>query len=314
MSSYLVTGAAGFVGSALASRLLKEGHEVITIDDLSTGYESALPERVHFIRGDCSDPSSFKLIQGKKFDAVFHIAGQSSGEVSFEDPIKDIKANTESTLQLLEFCVENQCNRFIYASTMSVYGTNDKIKVKETENSRPKSFYAVGKLASEKYMDIYANYGVKTSALRLFNVFGPGQNMSNLKQGMLSIYLEQFINSSEVVVKGSQDRYRDFIYIDDVIEGFMRVLNNQNTFNKIINLGTGKKTTVKDLLTMIEDKLVTKKQIRFIEGTPGDLFGITADTSLMNKLLGDWPKTSVLDGLENMINYLNTSNKINESD
>ena len=138
--------------------------------------------------------------------------------------------------------------------------------------------------------------------------------MSNLKQGMLSIYLEQFINSSEVVVKGSQDRYRDFIYIDDVIEGFMRVLNNQNTFNKIINLGTGKKTTVKDLLTMIEDKLVTKKQIRFIEGTPGDLFGITADTSLMNKLLGDWPKTSVLDGLENMINYLNTSNKINESD
>ncbi|MFL2707193.1 MAG: NAD-dependent epimerase/dehydratase family protein [Gammaproteobacteria bacterium] len=314
MSSYLVTGAAGFVGSALASRLLKEGHEVITIDDLSTGYESALPKRINFIQGDCSDLSSFKTIQGKKIDAVFHIAGQSSGEVSFEDPIKDIKANTESTLQLLEFCVKNECSRFIYASTMSVYGTNDQIKVKETENSSPKSFYAVGKLASEKYMDIYAGYGVKTSALRLFNVFGPGQNMSNLKQGMLSIYLEQFLNSEEVIVKGSQDRYRDFIYIDDVIEGFMRVLNRQNTFSKIINLGTGKKTTVKALLQMIEDKLLTEKKIRFVEGTPGDLFGITADTTLMNKLLGDWPKTSVLDGLENMINHINTSNKINESE
>ena len=155
MAGYLVTGAAGFVGSALASRLLKEGHEVITIDDLSTGYKSALPNNLHFIEGDCSDSSSFKTIQGKKFDAVFHIAGQSSGEISFEDPIKDIKANTESTLQLLDFCVKNDCDRFIYASTMSVYGINDQILVKETDESSPKSFYAVGKLASEKYMDIY---------------------------------------------------------------------------------------------------------------------------------------------------------------
>lgn len=305
MASYLVTGAAGFVGSALASRLIKEGHEVTSIDNLTTGYEYALPQGLIFIEGDCSDSVVYKHIKGKKFDAVFHIAGQSSGEISFENPIEDIKSNTESTLQLLDFCVKNECNRFIYASTMSVYGANDHLKVKESLESNPKSFYAVGKLASEKYMDIYSTYGVKTTAIRLFNVFGPGQNMSNLKQGMLSIYLEQFLNSKEVIVKGSGDRYRDFIYIDDVVEGFVRTLNTKETFGKIINLGTGQKTSVKDLLKMMEDQLRTGKKISFVDGTPGDLFGITADTTLMNELLGDWPKTSVLVGLTNMINHIN---------
>tara|TARA_B100001250_G_scaffold65148_1_gene51599 strand:+ start:13714 stop:14640 length:927 start_codon:yes stop_codon:yes gene_type:complete len=304
MASYLVTGAAGFVGSSLASRLIKEGHEVLSIDNLSTGYKEALPKGIIFIEGDCSDPDIYKKIKGKSFDAVFHIAGQSSGEISFENPIIDIQANTESTLLLLDFCIKNGCDRFIYASTMSVYGTNDQTNVKESLECNPKSFYAVGKLASENYMDIYRSLGIKTTALRLFNIYGPGQNMSNLKQGMLSIYLAQFLNSENVVIKGSADRYRDFIYIDDVVEGFIRALRNKQTFGKIINLGTGNKTTVMDLLKMIEDKLKTGKEISFVDGTPGDLFGITADTTLMNDLLGDWNKISILDGLGSMVDYL----------
>lgn len=303
MASYLVTGAAGFIGSSLASRLISEGHNVFTIDNLSTGFEETIPRQVDFLKGDCSDSNLLKKLKDKKFDAIFHIAGQSSGEISFEDPIKDLKANTESTLLLMDFCLNNGCKKFVYASSMSVYGANDLENVKETSQCNPKSFYAVGKLASEKYMEIYSSLGLQTTSLRLFNTFGPGQNMKNLKQGMLSIYLAQFLNSEEVIVKGSGERYRDFIYIDDVVECFIKSLNFKNNKLNIINVGTGKKTLVKDLIEMIEDKLGTGKNISYKEGTSGDLFGITASTETMNKLLGKWTKISTKEGLNKMIDF-----------
>lgn len=309
MAKYLVTGAAGFIGSSLALRLIQEGHEVFTIDNLSTGYENAIPEGVNFFRGDCSDPVSIKKLKKNKFDAIFHIAGQSSGEISFENPIYDIKSNTESTLLLLDFCLHNDCGKFIYASSMSVYGLHNKENVKETLKCDPKSFYAVGKLASENYMKIYSSSGIQTTALRLFNTYGPGQNMSNMKQGMISIYLAQFLKNNEILVKGSGERYRDFIYIDDVIECFMKSLTLEKDAPKVINVGTGKKTLVNDLLNMIEIKLETGKNISFKNGTPGDLFGITANIELMDKFFGKTKKTSLEDGLDKMINFYNASSR-----
>ena len=192
---------------------------------------------------------------------------------------------------------------------MSVYGLNDKENVKETLKCDPKSFYAVSKLASENYMKIYSSLGIQTTALRLFNTFGPGQNLSNMKQGMLSIYLAQFLNDQEVLVKGSGDRYRDFIYIDDVIECFIKSLSLGKNGSNVINVGTGKRTLVKELLNMIEIKLETGKNISFKQGTPGDLFGITADTELMDNLFGKSTKISVEDGLDRMINFYKIPSK-----
>ena len=135
-----------------------------------------------------------------------HIAGQSSGEVSFENSIYDIESNVISTLCLLDYAVKTGCKRFIYASTMSVYGEQgNKEQFSEVDVARPKSFYAVGKLASEHYLRIYQEqHGIKYTALRYFNVYGEGQNLANLKQGMISIYLKQFIDDTfkEVQVKG----------------------------------------------------------------------------------------------------------------
>ena len=172
----------------LSQRLLEDNNTVTTIDNLSSGFIDNIPDGVRFIKGDCYDKKSIDKLKNEKFDMIFHIAGQSSGEISFEDPEYDLKTNTLSTLMLLNYSVKTKCRNFIYASTMSVYGDHPNKKISEDDKAIPKSFYAIEKLASEQYLKLYSKYNIKISCLRLFNVYGPGQNMFNLKQGMISIF------------------------------------------------------------------------------------------------------------------------------
>ena len=190
MNTYLVTGAAGFIGSFVARALLEQGHQVVTIDNLSTGKREVVPEGCIFIEGDDFDEAVIKQLDAYRFDAIIHIAGQSSGEISFEKPVYDLQTNAQSTLMLLNYARNTGCKDFIFASSMATYGDKEDPLVSEETLATPKSFYAVGKLASENYMRIYSQmFGIKCTALRFFNVFGAGQNMDNLKQGMASIYL-----------------------------------------------------------------------------------------------------------------------------
>ena len=305
--TYLVTGGAGFIGSAISKRLLSSGHEVYIIDNLKTGYLENIPSEALFISGDFSKDATIDKLEDTKFDAVFHIGGQSSGEISFEDPEYDLNTNTLSTLKLLQYCVKTGCKKFIYASTMSAYGEElDKEHFAEDDNINPKSFYAVGKLASEKYMKIFANqYGIEYVALRYFNVYGPGQNLENLKQGMVSIYLKQFLDDSfdKVIVKGDLNRFRDLIYIDDVVDITIEASRNANFTNKIINIGTGKKTTVKEILNLIQKYTNSKKEVVVTDGTPGDQFGIYADNRLLLNIY-DKPLTKFEIGLKKMIEWI----------
>ena len=220
MGKYLVTGAAGFIGSALAKSLIEEGSEVVTIDNLSTGFRSNIPDGVVFLEGDCQDQKILDQLHSNKFDAIYHIAGQSSGEISFDDPVYDLQTNTQSTLQLLQLCRQTDCKKVIYASSMSVYGQVPDEPIDETWKARPQSFYGVGKLASEHYLRIFRQFGIATASLRLFNTYGPGQNLENLRQGMVSIFLAQALRDKRIHVKGSPDRFRDFVYIDDVVQSF----------------------------------------------------------------------------------------------
>lgn len=155
MKKYLVTGATGFIGSAIAQKLVEEGNEVWTIDNLSTGFKENIPKGVAFIEGSCQDTSSIKQLNGIRFNAILHFAGQSSGEISFDDPVYDLRTNTEATLRLIKYGLENGCKRFIYASSMSVYGEVKDKAIPENHVTKPLSFYGVGKLASENYMRIY---------------------------------------------------------------------------------------------------------------------------------------------------------------
>ena len=304
MKNYLVTGAAGFIGSAVAKRLISLGNYVVSIDNLSTGKKSNIPEGVVFIEGDCGDPEIYTKVPNKNYDAIIHIAGQSSGEISFDDPVYDIKTNAVSTLLLLKYALDTSCKRFIYTSSMSVYGKQPDQRVKEGSECNPLSFYGVGKLASEHYLEIYRTYGIETTSLRLFNVYGPGQNLENLKQGMVSIYLAQIHEKDLVEVKGSLERYRDFIYIDDVVDAFESCLTGKGSEGEIINIGTGVRTTVEELLALLFELQQKKLNIKNADSTAGDLFGIYADITKMKTILGIEKPKNLIKGLTEMNNWL----------
>ncbi len=304
MGNYLVTGAAGFIGSKVAEKLINQGHGVVTIDNLSTGYLSAIPDNVILIEGNCQDPKTIERLSDYKFDAVFHIAGQSSGEISFDDPVYDLQTNTQSTLLLLKHCINGGCKKFIYASTMSVYGDHEVLPVNESSETRPKSLYGVGKLASEHYLRIYAQFGLHTTALRLFNVYGPGQNLDNMRQGMVSIFLAQAIRNKSIHVKGAPDRFRDFVYIDDVVAAFLLAEKNyQPDSYSCYNVCSGKKTYVKEIVESIKSLIDPSIPVHYEGSTPGDQFGITGSFISINNDIGWEPYVSLTDGLSNMVKW-----------
>jgi len=186
---------------------------------------------------------------------------------------------------------------------MSIYGIVTELPVKEDSRCEPLAFYGVGKLASERYLKIYETRGLKPTILRFFNVYGPGQNMSNLKQGMISIYLAQLLDNDKIVVKGSLDRFRDFIYIEDVVDAVMLSLRSGKAIGKIFNVGTGKQTTVRELLKKLMDLSGIHKPVIEAGPTPGDQFGIYADISRIQNELSFSPKYTLDDGLRLMIDW-----------
>lgn len=300
----LVTGAAGFIGSAVATKLNALGFKTITVDNLSTGELAIVPKETIFIEGNLGKQETIDKLNEYTISAIFHIAGQSSGEVSFENPSYDLESNTESTILLLKFAKEKGIKNFVYASTMSVYGNQLMLPVNEASIPSPTSFYACGKLASEHYLKIYSSLGINSVALRLFNVYGPGQNLKNLKQGMLSIYLAQALLNKNIVVKGSADRFRDFVYIDDVVNAFIQAYDYSKT-NKfgIFNISTGKPTYVYQLLEGIQNALEDEVTVSIIEGTPGDQFGIFGSSWLAKTELNWQPKTEFAEGMVSMVNW-----------
>ena len=255
--NYLITGGAGFIGSRLAEYLKYKKGSIYIIDDLSTGSLSnikKLPKNIRFIKGDCAESEILKKLQKIKFDTIFHIAGQSSGEISFDSPINDLNRNLVSTVKLAEFSLKNNVRKFVYASSMSVYGDlkEDNFNAKEKSKCNPLSFYGISKLTSENYLKTFSKLGLDVTILRFFNVYGPNQNLKNLRQGMISIYLGQLLKSNTIIVKGSLKRFRDFIYIDDVVEAIIKILKSNSVNGKILNIGSGKCTQIKKIIKKIQ--------------------------------------------------------------
>jgi len=305
MKTYLVTGAAGFIGSAIAARLIRLGNKVVTIDNLSTGKKESIPEECIFIEGNDYEQSIINQLYEYKFDAILHIAGQSSGEISFEKPVYDLQTNTQSTLMLLDYARKTGCNEFIFASSMSTYGDHEEPLVSEETLTVPKSFYAIGKLASENYMRIYSNmYGIKCTALRFFNVYGVGQNLDNLKQGMASIYLALAMRERHITVKGSKDRFRDFVYIDDVVSALLCTIGrtNGNKF-EVYNVSNQKKVFVHEIVQLIENNLPYNVTHEYIGGTPGDQIGVYGINTKIIQNLNWHPLVPFEEGMRLMIEW-----------
>jgi UDP-glucose 4-epimerase len=303
----LVTGGAGFIGAALTRRLLEMGLTVDIIDDLSTGFKSNIPQGARFIKGNLCNPSSLDSLDFAQYSTVFHLAAQSSGERSFENPSVDIGSNFSSTAWLLEKSLRVGVQHFLFASSMGVYGKTLNQPVNEETPCMPISFYGANKLASEHYCRIYGSLGLNITAFRMFNVYGPGQNMDNMKQGMLSIYLSFLLKNEIVHVKGSLDRYRDFIYIDDVTSAWLAAYQNPNAYGKTYNLGSGNKTTISQLLEMLiqacKGRKAEKSDYEFLQGTPGDQHGMVADINRICAEIQWKPQVLLEKGITKMVEW-----------
>lgn len=302
--TFLVTGGAGFIGSAIAQSLVKQGDIVVVADNLSTGYRENIPNSCQFVEMDVSVRKHYSRLPDIAFDAIFHLAAQSSGEASFSDPWIDFNSHAVATFLLLEYCRLKGIRRFLYASSMSIYGDPDCLPVDEDQPTRPKTYYAAGKLAAETYVNLHATLGMATTIFRMFSVYGPNQNLANKMQGMVSIYLSYLLEHQPIVVKGSSERFRDFVYIDDVVDAWLSVLDNPMTFSKTYNLGTGVKTTVGQLLHAMKSSAREPNfPIEYANNTPGDQFGMFADVTALKVDTGWFPRHDLCDGLAKMIGF-----------
>lgn len=300
----LVTGVGGFIGSALASKLIGQGVEVLGVDDFSLGHERNVPKGLTFIRGDLSNERFVSELQSYDFDCIFHLAGQSGGELSFTEPVYDLEANTKSTLLLLDMMTKTGCRNLIYASSVAVYGDvafSDHGLV-ESQNLHPSSPYGVSKLASEEYLKVFSEqHGLSTTTLRLFNTYGHGQDLSRMNQGMLSIFLGQALKTGRVVVKGSLDRFRDFVHVSDVVEAFLTFQVGMTRGNKIFNVSSGARTTVRQALDMLQREFEGKLEILVDGTTPGDVVGWLGNSDKLVKETNWRPKVGIEAGYSQMI-------------
>jgi UDP-glucose 4-epimerase len=304
MARYLITGGAGFIGSALAVKLIYEKHEVHVID-----LESRLNllkdklKGAHLHCGDVSKEAIFAALPADTFDIAFHMAAQTSARVSEENPNLDINSNVKGTYYFCKWARENDVKRAVFTSSMAVYGAYGD-NIDESEVIKPTSVYGITKAAGEFLFRNLIDDGVNISIFRLFNVYGPGQDYKNMKQGMLSIFLTQALTSDAIRVTGSPDRYRDFIYIDDVLSALLINIDNDISDDIVFNVGNGIPVTVKQLCTNITSKISKKigKTIPIIEieSHRGDVFGNYSNSDKLLSL-GWKPIVGLDEGIESTL-------------
>ena len=306
--SVLVTGGAGFIGSALTRRLLADGYDVVVLDNLASGTAASVPGGCELVEGDVRSPADLAALPARDYVACCHLAAQTGGEVSFEDPRADIDTTVIGSVNVLDWVRERDAGRTVFASSMGVYGdVAPDVAVEESTTPQPKTFYSVSKLAVEHLLRLYrTEYGLPFTALRLFNVYGPGQDLANLKQGMVSIYLKYLLDGDRVLVKGPLDRYRDYVYVDDVVDVFVHAIVAGRLDGAVLNVGTGVQTHVSTLLEKmcacfgIDDY---RTVVDVAPGTPGDQFGTYASVARMRELGSPVPSTSLDAGLRAMVEW-----------
>lgn len=304
----LLTGGAGFIGSCLARRLLAEGHTVVVVDNVFTGKLSNVPEGALFVQGDVGRPETYSSLPDLHYDTVCHLAAQSSGAVSMEQPLYDMQTNAVSTVLLARWSQQRLIKRFVYASSMSVYGAS-RSPVAEDALSAPLSYYGISKLASEHVLRLISASGIMTTTFRMFNVYGPGQNLENLRQGMASIYLAYLLKGESVPVTGALGRYRDFVYIDDVVNAWMVALAKPIAArSSVYNLGSGVPTTVRSLLDLLIAAcgLPADHPVSELPAQAGDQFGLFADVRRADIELGWRSRMPLEEGIRRMVDWART--------
>ncbi len=295
--NFLITGAAGFLGSSLANQLAREGHQVRGIDDLSTGDPQALSPDVHFTRGDVNDrPKLWTLLQ--EVDCVYHLAARVSVPESILYPREYNAVNVGGTVSLMEAMRDVGVRRVVFGSSGAIYGTQDIQPLTEGQTPRPNSPYAVSKLAAEYYIrTIGGLWGIETVSLRIFNAYGPGQHLPASSPPVVPYFLRQAVRNGTLVINGNGKQTRDYVYVNDVVSAMVAAATAPNLNGLVINIGSGKETSIRALANLVLKVTNSQTNIIFSAQTSGGVSRLCADLTLAAQKLNYKPSISLEEGL-----------------
>ena len=296
--NFLITGAAGFLGSSLANHLAREGHQVRGLDDLSTGDPKVLSPVVHFTRGDVSDrPKLWTLLQD--VDVVYHLAARVSVQESILYPRDYNTVNVGGTVALMEAMRDVGVKRVVLASSGAVYGDMMDGGLKESDIPNPRSPYAVSKISAEYYVrTIGSLWNIETVSLRIFNAYGPGQHLPPSHPPVVPHYLRQALRGGTLVAHGDGSQTRDYIYVDDVISAMVAASTAPNINGQVINVGSGIETSIKELINSVLDITHSKANVVYNNQTSGGVSRMKADLTLAKEKLRFTPSISLIEGLK----------------
>lgn len=298
----LVTGAAGFIGSHIVDRLLREGSEVVAVDNLSTGKIENVANNegrrgFKFLKGDIRNIEFDQKIV-RDVDTVFHEAALVSVTRSVEDPVSTNETNVSGTLRLLWACANSGVRRFIYASSSSVYGETETLPKTEGIPPEPISPYAVSKLAAENYCNVFHRiHGLETVSLRYFNVYGPRQAYGPYS-GVITIFINRLLEGKPPIIYGDGEQTRDFTNIQDVVQANILAAETNSGIGEVFNIATGSPTTINKLCSMLL-KITGRTDLKpeYTGPRPGDIKHSYADATKAREMLGYRSKVTLQEGL-----------------
>lgn len=294
---FLITGAAGFLGSALANWLVRDGNTVRGLDDLSTGDPTSLLPEIHLTRGDVNDrPKLWTLLQD--VDCVYHLAARVSVPESVLYPREYNQVNVGGTVTLMEAMRDVGVRRVVFISSGAVYGNQDAQPLRESAIPSPRSPYAVSKLSAEYYVrTIGALWGIETVALRVFNAYGPGQHLPPVHAPVIPYFIRQACHTGTIVIHGEGKQTRDYVYLDDAINAMIAAASAPGINQQTINIGSGSETSVRELVDLVLEVTGGKPEIVYNPRNEGGVRRMCADLSLANQLLGYRPAVDLRTGL-----------------
>lgn len=297
----LVTGGCGFIGSHIVDAYLDMGHKVAVIDNLSTGDIKNLNSRAKFFKEDICNKNIKKIFEQEKFDIINHHAAQINVRTSVDDPIFDANVNIMGSLNLLDLAMKYSIKKFIFASSGgAVYGEPDRFPITEDFSINPTSPYGLSKATIERYVLIFSKLKKFDYVIfRYSNVYGPRQ-ISKSEAGVISIFIEQILNSRKCIVFGDGNQTRDYVYVNDVINANIEALECKSA---ILNIGTGIETSVNDLINILSD--ITKKNVDHEHDAPrsGDVFRNIVDAARAATTIHWMPKTILKQGIKKTFDY-----------
>ena len=299
----VVTGGAGFIGSALVRKLVNSGHEVVVIDNLSSGRMENIRRFGNDIDFRCTDIRLKEKMKAalQHADVVFHLAAISSVPASIRDPHGTFDINLAGSLNVLEAAVLNGVSKVVFTSSAAIYGMAEP-PLGESTTPDPRSPYAVSKLAVESLMSMYAKeHGVDTASLRLFNVYGPGQDAGS-SYAVIPRFIQAAKHGEPITISGNGEQTRDFVYVDDVTEALL-LATGVKSYGRSINIGTGCAASINELAADILRMTGSALPMKYTEPREGDVMRSCADVSLARDLLGWEAKWDISRGLETTVKW-----------